>query len=130
MFTNTDITLYKMDTSSHYTRYPITGKTSLNGAFWDDVKQSNIIKTGILTIDSVTVFIPVGNMPEGINDFTTGKDLIVKGIVDFEFDNTSQATVSNSMKTLQANNRVVTISVADDKRYGSTDMQHWELSCK
>lgn len=130
MFTNTDVTLYKVDSLGHYTRSSITGKNSIYGAFWDNVKQSNIIKSGMLTVDSVTMFIPIDNMPAGVSDFTTGKDLIVKGVIDFEFDNTSQATISNSMKTLQANNRVVTISVADDKRYGSLDMQHWELSCK
>lgn len=130
MFTNSDITLYKIDTTGHFTRHPITGKTSVKGAFWDDVKQSNIIKTGMSTVDSVTVFIPVGNMPAEVSDFTTGKDLIAKGVIYFEIDNTSQQTVAVSLKALQANNRVVTVSVADDKNYGSPDMQHWELSCK
>ncbi|BCK01602.1 DUF6751 family protein [Anaerocolumna chitinilytica] len=130
MFTNTDITLYKIDSQGHYTRKPIIGITSAYGSFWDDVKQSNVLKTGMLTVDSVSIFIPIGNIPAGVNDFTTGKDLIAKGAINFEVDNTSQSTISSSLKTLQLTNRVVTVSVADDKRYGSPDMQHWELSCK
>ncbi len=130
MYTNTDVTLYHGDSSTGYARHPITGVSSVYGAFWDDVKQSNIIKSGMSTVDSVAVFIPIGNMPAGVTEFNTGKDLLVRSIIEFAFDNTSQATISASMKTLQASNRVVTVSVVDDKRFGSPDMQHWELSCK
>lgn len=130
MYTNTDITLYHGDPNTGFTRYPITGITSDKGAFWDDVKQSNIIKTGMSTVDSVAVFIPIGNMPAEVTGFNTGKDLIAKGNIDFQFDNTSLKTISESLTALKANNRVVTVSVADDKTYGSPDMRHWELSCK
>ena len=123
MYTNADITLYACP-DGKYTRYPI------KDVFWEDVKQSNVLKSGLSTADSVRVFIPANSLPGGIK-FTTGKDLIVKGIVDFEVDNTSQSTISASLKTMkEAYDRVVTVSVVDDKLYGSPRMQHIQLSCK
>ena len=123
MYTNADMTLYNCP-DGKYTRYEI------KGVFWEDVKQSNVLKSGLSTADAVRVFIPVDNLPGGIK-FTTGKDLIVKGIVDFEVDNTSQQTISASLKTMKATyDRVVTVSVVDDKLYGSSRMQHIQLSCK
>lgn len=124
MYTNTDITYYACDEDGKYTRHEI------KGVFWDDVKQSNIIKSGLSTVDSVKIFIPAENLPAGIK-FTTGKDLIVKGITNFEIDNTSQATISASLKSLKETyDRVVTVSTVDDKLYGSPRMQHIQLSCK
>jgi hypothetical protein len=123
MYTNANITLYACP-DGKYTRHEI------NGVFWEDVKQSNIIKSGLSTADSVKVFIPVGSLPGEIK-FTTGKDLIVKGGVDFEVDNTSQQTISASLKTMKETyDRVVTVNVVDDKLYGSPRMQHIQLSCK
>jgi len=123
MYKNADITLYAYY-EGKYTRHPI------ENVFWDEVKQSNIIKSGLTTADSVKIFIPAENLPEGIK-FTTGKDLIVKGIVDFEIDNTSQQTISASLKTLKENfDTVVTVMVVDKKLYGSPRMQHIQLSCK
>lgn len=123
MYTNADITLYSY-TDGKYTRYPIIG------VFWDDVKQSNITKSGMSTADSVKIFIPVDNLPGGIK-FTTGKDWIVKGITEFEFDNTSSQTISESTKELKAtNDKVVILTVVDEKLYGSPRMQHVQLSCK
>ena len=93
MYTNADITLYACP-DGKYTSYEI------KGVFWEDVKQSNIIKSGMTTADSVKVFIPASNLPGGIK-FTTGKDWIVKGIVEFEVDNTSQQTISAILKTMK-----------------------------
>lgn len=130
MYTNTDITLYSYGKDGSYTRHEIKGKNEKKGVMWEDVKQSNVLKSGLSTIDAVRVFIPTENLPGGVK-FTTGKDLIVKGIVDFEVDNTSQQTISASLKTMRETyDRVVTVSVVDDKLYGSPRMQHIQLSCK
>lgn len=124
IYTNTDITLYSYDKDGKFTR------CELKGVFWEDVKQSNVLKSGLSTADSVRIFIPAGNLPGGIK-FTQGKDLVVKGIVDLEIDNTSQQTISASLKTMRETyDRVVTVSVVDDKLYGSPRMQHIQLSCK
>lgn len=123
MYTNADITLYT-SSNGKYTRQEI------KGVFWEDVKQSNVLKSGLTTADSVKMFIPGVNLPDGIK-FTTGKDLIVKGLVDFEVDNTSPQTISASLKIMKDTyDRVVTVSVVDDKLYGSPSMQHVQISCK
>ena len=123
MYTNADITLYACP-DGKYTRYPI------KGVFWEDIKQANIIKSGLVNADAVRLFIPAANLPGGIK-FTAGKDLIVKGIIDYEIDNTSQQTISASLKTMRETyDRVATVSVVDDKLYGSPRMQHIQLSCK
>lgn len=124
MYTNTDITYYSCSKDGKYTRYEI------KGVFWEDVKQSNVLKSGISTANSVRIFIPVGNLPGGLK-FTTGKDWIVKGNIDDEVDNTTQQTISTSLKAIkEIYDRVVTVSVVDDKLYGSPRMQHIQLSCK
>lgn len=123
MYTNADITLYACP-DGKYTRCEI------KGVFWEDVKQSNVLKSGLSTADAVRIFIPVESLPGGIK-LTAGKDWIVKGIVDDEIDNTSNQTISASLKALKDTyDRVVTVSVVDDKLYGSPRMQHIQLSCK
>jgi hypothetical protein len=101
----------------------------INKVFWQEVKQSNIEKTGLTSADSVKIFIPASSAPDGQN-FTTSKDLAVKGIIAFEFDNTSPQTISASLTALKATNDVYTVTVADGKLYGSQHMQHYQISCK
>jgi hypothetical protein len=81
MFTNADMTLYSCSKDGKYTRKVIQGKDGVKGVFWEEVKQALIEKTGLTSSDAVKVFIPVANAPEGFN-FTTGKDIVVKGIIE------------------------------------------------
>lgn len=150
MYTNTDATLY------NYFKDKETGKVSyrktyLKGVFWDDVKQSNVIKSGLATVESVLICIPfsvnadnkVYKSPkeyqklsdeEKDNAFTfvaNSQDIIVKGIVDYDIDNTSSKTISEGLMYLRNNyNSVMTISVVDEKDFGSEAMRHWELGGK
>lgn len=119
MYTNADITVYLYD-KGLYTRMVI------EDVFWSDSKQSNIKESGIANADSVKIMIPTTD--EIL--FTTSKDLVVKGKVELEIDTTSQQTISESKKTLNDNYNVYTVNSADDKRYGSKRMQHYDLSCK
>jgi hypothetical protein len=123
MYTNADMTLYSCSKNGKYTRKVI------NKVFWEEVKQSNIEKTGLTSADSVKVFIPASSVPDGL-DFTTSKDLVIKGEVLTEFDNTSQSTISASLTALKASHYVYTVTVADGKLYGSPSMQHYQISCK
>jgi hypothetical protein len=123
MYTNADMTLYSGDPKTGYTRKVI------KGVFWQEVKQALIEKTGLVSGDSVKVFIPRTSAPEGL-EFTAGKDLVIKGEVETEFDNTSQQTISASLATLKASHDVYTVSVADGKLYGSPSMQHYQISCR
>mgnify|MGYP001099906773 FL=1 len=124
MITNADITYYSCDSAGKYTRYEI------RGAHWEETKQANVLKSGLTSIETVKVFIPAENLPSELK-FNAGKDIIVKGITDFEFDNTSQQTISNSLKTLkEQNDKVLTVSIVDEKMYGSPWMRHVQLGCK
>ena len=150
MYTNADATLF------NYFKDKETGKvtyrkTYLRGVFWDDVKQSNVIKSGLATIESVLICVPfsvnadnkVYQSPkeyqklsdeEKDNAFTfvaNSQDIIIKGIVDYEIDNTSSKTISEDLMYLRNNyDSVMTISVVDEKSYGSEVMRHWELGGK
>ena len=150
MYTNGNATLYnyyrdKTNNKDIYT------KTFLRGIFWDDTKQANVLKSGLATIESVSVYIPfnvdAGNkefLPPkeyaklGVSDldkyytFTTNsKDLIVEGIVDYNIDNTSSQTTSAGLQYLKSNyDKVMTVSVVDEKNYGTDEMRHWEIGGK
>jgi len=123
VYTNADITLYSCSKDGKYTR------TEIKEVFWQEVYESNIGKTGLITANSLHIFIPLTSVPNGLN-ITTSKDLVVKGIVQHEFDNTSQATIATSMKTLKESHTVYTVTVSDCMLYGSKTMQHYQLSCK
>lgn len=123
MYTNADMTLYSCGKDGKYTRKVI------NKVLWQEVKQSNVEKTGLTSSDAIKIFIPDSSAPDGL-DFTTSKDLVIKGEVLTEFDNTSQTTISASLTALRAAHDVYTITVADGKLYGSQNMQHYQLSCK
>lgn len=148
MYTNTGATLY------NYDRDKTTGKvryrrTTLENVFWDDSKQSNTMKSGLTSIESVKVCVPFDvktngkayaspkaylNSADKDNLFTfvaNSQDLIVKGIIEYEIDNTSNQTISESLSYMKNNfDYVMTVSVVDMKDFGSERMQHWELGGK
>lgn len=121
MFTNADCTIY-FNRDGKYIRQAV------QDVFWSDSKQANVLKSGLTAADSVKVMIPVSSADNLV--FTAGKDIILKGIIELEFDNTSSQTISTSRKDLDALGTAYTVSSADDKRYGSENLQHWDLSCK
>lgn len=99
-----------------------------DGCFWEDDQAAKIAKTGISSADSLYVSIPLKNSPN--LEVNKTKDYIVKGEVDFEFDNTSQTTQSASLKTLKASYEVFTITTVSKKDHGSPRMHHWEVGGK
>jgi hypothetical protein len=121
MFTNADCTVY-FSRNGGFIRQAITD------VFWSESRQSNVLKTGLTSADAVKLMIPISSANDLI--FTQGKDIVMKGIIDFDFDNTSQKTVSDSRRSLELLGTVYTINMVDDKRYGNTRMKHWDLSCK
>ncbi|HWT27621.1 MAG TPA: DUF6751 family protein [Mobilitalea sp.] len=129
MYTNTDMTLYSCGKDGKYTRSVIKGENSKKGVFWQEVKQSNIEKIGLTSADSVKIFIPASSAPNGLK-ITTSKDIVVKGEIAFEFDNTSTQTIASSLTSLKSSNDVYTVTVFDGKLYGSNNIQHYQLSCK
>ncbi len=96
--------------------------------FWEDDQAARITKTGLSSVDSVYVSIPMTEAPNLI--ITKTKDLIVQGEITIEIDNTSEATQSASLKTLNSNYLVYAIKSFSKKDHGSPRMRHWELSGK
>lgn len=139
MFSNADITIYNYRTDGYH-------RQVIKDVFWISSKQSNITKTGNTASDSVSIYIPFESLHNyvkpkvytslnPIGDKYTlqanSKDIIVKGIINDVIDNTSQSTQSASLNNIKNTyDDVVTVTVADDKRYGSEEMQHFQLSCK
>lgn len=118
---NADITLYHY-ADGKYTRQVI------KGVYWFAVKQSNVIKSGLVNADEVLIHIPVTSIDS--LEITTSKDLVINRIVEMEIDNTSQQTQSASLKALNQAYNVFTVTAFDPKLYGSRRLQHYELSCK
>ena len=126
MYTNADVTLYLYSKSGkveRYTRLPV------EDVYWEDVKRANTLMTGQSNADSVLIVIPLESLSGPIS-FAPGKDFAVKGLIDFEVDNTSPAVLSASLSELKNTYRFVTITTVDDKLFGSEAVQHYELSCR
>lgn len=126
MYTNADVTLYLYRKESGKELYR---RLFVEGVFWDEVKQANVLKTGQRDSDSVLLVIPLESLFEPIQ-FTGGKDLAVKGQCNHVIDCTDQKTMSESLQKLNQRHGCVTIMTVDEKLYGSESMQHYELSCK
>ena len=116
----------------------------IGSCHWQENNASNVIKSGLQNADSVTVYIYAEDMyitPSAIlfpdvypnMDVTpqnTSKDMLVKGICDFVFNNTSPATVSECMKAFREKHKFVTVSSIDRKLYGSKSMHHIKICAK
>lgn len=126
MYTNADVTLYLYSKCGKQESYR---RVFVEDVFWDDVKQSNVLKTGQRDSDSVLLVIPLESLFEPIR-FTGGKDLVVKGQCNHVIDCTNQKTMSESLQELKRRHDCVTVMTVDEKLYGSESMQHYELSCK
>lgn len=126
MFTNADVTMYlysKEGKNEKYTRLPI------EGVYWEDVQHATFLKTGQRDGCSVLLVIPLESLEVPAN-FTKGKDLVVKGIVEDEIDCNNQESMSKSLSTLKASQNFVVVVSVDERQYGSESVQHYELSCK
>ncbi len=104
MLKNADCTVYEANT---YTRHIITG------VYWNDSRGRTVSKNGVQVEDSVLVYIYDGDyLPKA-------KDLIVGGDADFEFNTTSQKTISDDMTRFrEAYPQFAVIKSVNDCRYG------------
>lgn len=145
MYTNTGATLYNYDRDKTTDKVTYR-RTHLRNVFWDDSKQSNVLKSGLTSVESVNISVPFDVDAEGKtykspkeylnstdkdNSFTftaNSQDLIVKGIIDYEINNSSSQKISESLSYLKNNyDYVMTISIVDMKDFGSENMRHWEI---
>jgi len=119
MLKNADCTLYRYNKATQgYDRYFI------QGVYWSENKAGNVLKSGLQSADSTTVYI--------YNDYvlpeTPTKDMLVKGDCRFVFDNASPQTVSASMKEFSKLYCFVTVTSIDNCFFGS--LPHFEISAK
>lgn len=120
MLVNSDCTLYLFDKSTGgFTRHFISG------VYWDSSKASNVLKSGLQSVDSTTVYL----YSDTVKPLTASKDMLVKGYCEFEFDNTSANTISESMKHFREQYPdFVTVSSIDDAMFGG--LPHIEISAR
>lgn len=119
MMTNADCTLYLYDKDTGgYSRHFV------EGVYWNENKAGNVLKSGLTSADSVAVYL--------YSDFVVPenptKDMVVKGRCFFEFDNTNEKTISESMKEFKKETNFYTIMSCDNKMFGG--LPHIELSAK
>lgn len=126
MFTNSDITLYLCTKEGKLEKFT---RRVVRNVYWEDVEHSTFIKTGQRASCIALVMIPLSSLGGTLN-FTKGKDLMVKGVVDFKFDNTSQTTIAEGIAKLKTNYKALTLVSVDERLYGSKSVQHYELTGK
>ena len=132
MTTNTCMSVFNKYTDSE--KNVIFKKHEIENVFWDDSKGVNLNK-GYENADDVNVYIPkeqndMSGYTEpkfyiGLNDTWTlrNSDFIVKG-------QTFENQVSSIKELKEKYNDVFTITLVDDKDFGSINMKHFEIRGK
>lgn len=91
MITNTDCTAYCYNKATKaYDRHYIPA------VMWQEQRTQKASKQGIIISDGITIYIPKENATEV--KFEGTKDILVKGCCEFEFDNSNQQSISDSLK--------------------------------
>jgi hypothetical protein len=132
MTTNTSMSVFNKYTDEN--KNVIFKKHLIDNVFWDDSKGINR-NLGYENADDVNVFIPKDQNDmsgyvkpkkyKGLNNTWTleNGDFIIKG-------NVEESSVTSIKELLKKYDDVFTISLADDKDFGSTNMQHFEIRGK
>lgn len=132
MTTNTNMVVYNKFINDD--KNIVFKKHEIKNVFWDDSKGINR-NLGYENADDVNVFIPKiqndmsGYLEpkkyKGLSNTWTLKngDFIVKG-------NTSESQVLSIKELVQKYDNVFTISLVDDKDFGSKNMHHFEIRGK
>ena len=122
MLTNTDCTLYHFNKAAQgYDRYYISA------VMWQESRTQKISRQGVVVSDDVNIYVPRENalFPK----CELAKDMLVKGNIDFAFDNTSPKTVSDSLKVFNSlYPDKVTVHTYEDKNYSvGSQLDHIKL---
>ena len=132
MTTNAKMSVYNKHTTQE--KNVIFKKHLIDNVFWDDSKGINL-KMGYENADDVNIFIPKSQNDmngyvepkkyKGLIDTWTlnNGDFIVKG-------QTFENQVSSIKELKEKYNDVFTITLVDDKDFGSINMQHFEIRGK
>lgn len=132
MTTNTCLSVFNKYTDSE--KNVVFKKHEIENVFWDDSKGVNL-NLGYENSDDVNIFIPKDKNdmsgyiePKfyiGLNDTWTlsNGDFIVKG-------QTFENQVSSIKELKEKYNNVFTVTLVDDKDFGSKSMRHFEIRGK
>ena len=132
MTTNTSMCVYNRCTDEQ--KNVVFKKHLIDNVFWDDSKGINR-NLGYENADDVNVFIPKSQNDmtgyvepkkyKGLSNTWTleNGDFIVKG-------NTNESEVLSIKELVQKYDNVFTISLVDDKDFGSESMHHFEIRGK
>ena len=132
MTTNTSMSVYNKHTDEE--KNVVFKKHLIDNVFWDDSKGINR-NLGYENTDDVNVFIPKSQNDmsgyvepkkyKGLSNTWTleNGDFIVKG-------NTNESEVLSIKELVQKYDNVFTISLVDDKDFGSENMHHFEIRGK
>lgn len=132
MTTNAKMTVYNKYTDEN--KNVIFKKHLIEEVFWDDSKGINL-NTGYEKADEVNIYIPKNQNNMGgyvrpkkyngeVNKWTLNNgDFIVKGIA-------IENEVTSIKELFAKYDNVFTITLVDDKDFGSTNMHHFEIRGK
>ena len=112
MRTNSPATLYKrsiVSSSEVWTR------EAISAVFWENRKAANVIKSGLLTADSVAVYIPGTSITVKVGD------VLVKGTI------TKTISPTYTMTNLRADYDAIVVKSVDLMDYGSPHMRHVQV---
>ena len=115
MRTNADLTIYHKSVvagAESWTRQAVTA------VMWENRKAANVLRSGLLEADSVTVYVPFARGDIAVK----AGDVLVKGIVT---DTIGPGFTITALKAKYAD--VVTVRSVDTMDYGSVAMQHWQI---
>lgn len=124
MLTDSSFTLYKHN-GKGFDRYFIAE------CHWQENKAANILKSGgNQNADGITVYTPADVFPLAILPLNGAHDIIIKGDCKFLFDNSSDKSVSESLKMLSEKYIIHTVMSVDSLLYGFPDLQHVKISAR
>ena len=105
-----------------------------------------MLKSGMQNADGIAIYIPSNALVLAPNDFLfpsnglfpnadisplcPSQDIIVKGECNFIFDNSSDRSVSESLKSLRDKYEIHTVMSIDRLLYGPADLQHIKVSAR
>lgn len=139
MFTDTTLTLYRFNGKGF-------DRLIIPHCHWQECKAANVLKSGLQNADGIVIYIPLKALvltPDklllpskhlflnaDISPINPSQDIIVKGECNFIFDNSSDSSVSESLKTLRNKYEIHTVMSIDRLLYGPADLQHIKVSAR
>lgn len=114
MLVNSDLTFYE---SGSYTRHVV------RDAYYFDSRSRTAAKNGLQVQDSVIIYL------YNTEYVPKAGDIVVNGIIGFEFDNSIAAAVSESMKLFRLSHPdFAVVKTVSNARYGG--LEHIEITAR